>query len=1210
MPDNERNDLDEFAAGDVLNEFSMPPDTLVSKLLYWAPVAFFGISMIFLVVTIFANPAGRHERPREPQYYYDNATRALDMAHDTTQPQSHRDLERAFNVARINLTRLLRHYGSSISEMPQYGNPYLLLADTNRELAAITPPTEFRTRLLEEGQIAYMRALQLEEAQRSDKMKVAWDNQYLAPGAITDTPEKELALRKERRRWYIEYHQALIDIELLNPLAALQRLQDLRNIFGEAELERMRNERDGIMAQDLDIQLPPKMHELLPEDKILADYYLSRAYDMGNMPKEAQDQYRIFLLRAPVGLERLLAQMRLAEMASHNGNMIRHVLAMGGQLQKGVSLDDARKKFEDAAALYAAVVESSPPESIRDEAYFRGGQAYLVQAAMMQNGSLTWWDATEEATGRVQSLLESFSGLPLPRRTALLPASMGASLLENVSSDPMAVFTPLEAVSGGLITLATNRRITPQERRNRLLSKARSFFDGASRKPEGRFTPDSQVMIGKSLLIGGQISDARKTLDIARKRYGSMDVQIGATQGIAESYLQEGLLDNAWHAFMTIPKQQNLPVTPLVSAEEIAEDLQKLGHAYVEKANALQYFGAAPETQPLRDELRARLEQRQHFLSRATEVYEFLLSSFQPQMRDEVLVNLAHLYAQQAEDLTRAPFGFSADLQKASTLRATAGRTYYRVTEETPNSSRIEEALLAAGQLFHQSNHHERAVESLKKFAGIQMHSERITYARNIMGLSYRALGLYDDAIKAFRENGYESTTAEGRKALFYLGETLLQRGGEYLGGPGSELNHPLTPQQQRDPSCLRIDDIRNWQLFLARVYRESTSPKASPGLRIWENLSPRTQELISTLNPNEDIPNKTLFVLLRELNRILALPNLYDAQAWEGITIDQQTEQAKATFLAQKSGMADMSISHLLTRMNHLLLLAAYPNDMVMRDLEVVPEDASMRIPQTAREVFGYIRSLSGLSPDSRPWRWSTFSLGETFFRIATNLERSQTDADAAAGSTAETYYRRAVELLTEALDRYPLYPQTAWGLHQSEAPEDYDDIRRQTFIALYQLGVAHVGLHQEAEAQKCFEGIINEKRFDEDFIAREELQRPSIRTMYEQAFLLLGLSLYRNNEYDLAFSAFAQAHDRLKNADTPYAIHMMGECQIARNNLLDARRMFVMAENAARNAPASQMGGFVAEYGNAFWRNINNQRLKDLEYLRTVEPRMTANE
>ena len=1201
MPENaSRNDesSDDLAGVQPAPSFVM---LLLTKVLYWAPVAFFALSIIYLTTTIVLNPAGRHERPKEPEYYFNNAVQALATAHDIDHPVNARERERAYNIARLNLNRLARHYRDLLPVTERFGNPYLLLADASRELAAITPPTTFRSTLFTESRIAYDRAAQLEDATRTGDKASAWNQQF-------GTTEREIAIRKARRKNYILYNLALVEIEMDNAAIAIQDLEDLRRDFAAQELDRLRNERDGVFDADADQQLPIREHELVPDDRIRTDFHIARAYDSMGLAESAENHYRIFLLRAPVGLERFQAQMRLADLAFRRGSSIRHGIAMGADMH-GAAMIDSEAAFRTAAGLYSAIVESSPPESIRDEAYFRGGQSYLMLADLLETGSQTWWDAAAGAADTIRPILETYSGVPVPERTALLPRALGVSVFGGSLSAPLSPSSALGAVAGSLAELATDRRITLRDRRNQLLSRARMFFDGAALAENGHFRPDSHVMTGKSLLIEGHIADARSTLEIALKRFSRPDVQLAAIHGIADSLLIENRLDEAWQNYQKLPPQNQLPVTPLLSPESVVESLQRLGHAYMEQANALQFLGAWPDQPDQREELRRQLEQRQQVLDRAAEVHEFLLANYTPQMREELLITLAHLYLQKATDLRKPPFGLLSDLDTARTISARAARTFYRVIDEVPGSGRSEEALIMAGRLFAESGRHERAVETLYQFSTTHLSSEQMGLARNLLGLSYRALGLYDNAIGTFRENGHESTTAEGRRALYYLGETLLERGGEYLGGPESELNHPLTAEQQKDPACLRQNDIRDWKAFLLRLRQEAAAGSPCPGLRVWENLTTRAQELITAISSDAPLETKTPYILLRELNRVLVLPTLYTEQAWAAIPLDDAATAEREAFFSRLRSLPPGTMpAREITRFNRMLLVAAYPNDITYRMLDVVPEDESLRIPRTAREVFTYVRGLPGLAPESRPWRWSTFGLGSTFFQIAENIRRGRTPADAQANP--ETFYRRAADVLTEAIDRYPLYPNDPRGIRPDESPEDYEDIRVRSFVALYQLGVCNIELKYEDRAQRCFAALINERQFDEEFIAREEQFRPRIRTMHEQSFLLLGLSYYRSGKSDEALQAFTQAHDRLKNADTPYAIHMMGECHLKMGRLLEARRMFVMAENAARNVPEAQADGFAASYGNAFWRDINASRLRDLEYLRGVTARTDAQE
>jgi len=132
---------------------------------------------------------------------------------------------------------------------------------------------------------------------------------------------------------------------------------------------------------------------------------------------------------------------------------------------------------------------------------------------------------------------------------------------------------------------------------------------------------------------------------------------------------------------------------------------------------------------------------------------------------------------------------------------------------------------------------------------------------------------------------------------------------GLQLGGTGDAATN-------QDPSLLREQDVLDWTKFLATIKEQSAAKAASPGKRIVNLLDPKMQGFLSSLPPEKLAAEKGSIV--KQLNKVLASPTLYDAAAWSAVAL---SEELKAT--ADKGGLSGQDA----TRLNRDLLNAAFPD-------------------------------------------------------------------------------------------------------------------------------------------------------------------------------------------------------------------------------------------------------------------------------------------
>jgi len=119
-----------------------------------------------------------------------------------------------------------------------------------------------------------------------------------------------------------------------------------------------------------------------------------------------------------------------------------------------------------------------------------------------------------------------------------------------------------------------------------------------------------------------------------------------------------------------------------------------------------------------------------------------------------------------------------------------------------------------------------------------------------------------------------------------------------------------------RDPSLLSETDVRDWPKFLDVLQTQRGADGPSPGKRIVALLDREAQDQIASATPEQLLANKK--GVLKQINRVLANPRLYDKAAWEGIGLDKDTQDLLAK---------DELPARQQTRLNRLLLQAAYPD-------------------------------------------------------------------------------------------------------------------------------------------------------------------------------------------------------------------------------------------------------------------------------------------
>lgn len=120
------------------------------------------------------------------------------------------------------------------------------------------------------------------------------------------------------------------------------------------------------------------------------------------------------------------------------------------------------------------------------------------------------------------------------------------------------------------------------------------------------------------------------------------------------------------------------------------------------------------------------------------------------------------------------------------------------------------------------------------------------------------------------------------------------------------------------DPSLLKEDQIKDWPALSTLLREQCLAEAPSPGRRIMEALGEGNAQRVAVLTVEQLGALKADFV--KQLNKALVLPDVYDAAAWEGVALPQE---ARDLLAAQANAELER---RQVTRLNRLLVEAAYP--------------------------------------------------------------------------------------------------------------------------------------------------------------------------------------------------------------------------------------------------------------------------------------------
>jgi len=137
--------------------------------------------------------------------------------------------------------------------------------------------------------------------------------------------------------------------------------------------------------------------------------------------------------------------------------------------------------------------------------------------------------------------------------------------------------------------------------------------------------------------------------------------------------------------------------------------------------------------------------------------------------------------------------------------------------------------------------------------------------------------------------------------------------------------------------ALLRDDDVAAWGEFAAALLESAQREGPSPARRIWESLTPEARAAMRLAAEAAPLSGEQRNLLLRALNRLLALPTLVDDRAFRGLAWTPEGQELL------RGAREDLSPSA-IARLNRLALEAAFPR-LIAASLPVSLDDAPKRI-------------------------------------------------------------------------------------------------------------------------------------------------------------------------------------------------------------------------------------------------------------------------
>jgi hypothetical protein len=1213
----------------------------LGRLIAWHPFIFMGMAAGLAGLAWHVYPEADSELPPPPEYFYYNGVDHLYRILNPDLPLRTASLGEEALAARNSFLNLFVFHRQSLAGFPEFVNPHLLLAETNRILADANPnlaPGYLNDAAAEYAEAALWEALP-RDAAAAAKYAAANFLDYrgrspppadFSPGGYLEANADEIELRRGRREEYLKFRIAEFDI-------AQNRPDSAKRVLGEIQAEidgRRRDEyRLAVGGGARGGNLPGKIFELGPDQRPGIEFLLARACDGLELRAEAKYWYLRHLSRNPSGREYALATERLAAIHMDEGGVYR----LADPTRAG-------EAYRLAAEYHEALIGS--PAATRKQ---RLDATLGLAVANSRLADLTPADdiaGIDKLVGLGEILrgwLEEFSGHPLPGRTLAIPPAVG-SLLSTPEFVPPLPLALIGVSAGGLTALAGKGDSTPLQKRRRFLARAVENYDLAiPGLEEGDVRDGAMVMAARESWRLGRKEETEKRLKRMLDPLSSPELILAARLGLAEVALDRGELENAG---LLILGGQAHPSPVWFTADDA--DWRTLAAKLGNSGNH-----ARPGVwRALWDSISGEGRDAASYAASGRRLDDVHLNRFIMAMNavlrrpdfprtddfppGEHRRELTALLASPEETLTENEMAWRNRLLIEEALpydlaaRGGQGVVVYppfpAATELPPDglvdSGAVKNLLAGLAEKWErpppagtppaeQARHLEKAAAArravLDRYRGdpgeinfaLAENRERLAALREAQGRRREALSLTAEAGRHYLEVSFEAQNSPREMtSLLSAGDAfyrsgLLERAVESLDRFMDRFGHSSIPGAESTMAVSRAENL------LGRIHwLLGDSARAVRSFR--RNLSRRTPERF-----------KSIYYIGRVLMD-------------EGAAKDDP------------EALGD--------------------------DSEPLPELSRDNLPviRTALQAFNYLRQSPGINPAARAWRWSSFDLAKLRHLMAERARRAVGEAAPPGnGETAGSgpgeppwlaLHDRAREILTEVLERYTL-ARNGGKLSVRVEPADYAEVMAARFEAecllartLLVLAEARADNSLSALARAHLENLRDGRRyaaalFDPTLdrfqlnaaIIREELggdeaplERSRLgddegpvyspeffRSRLKNSLLLLAGEYFRAGEAALAaggagsddavgfyrrsYEVYRDIYDRFQEEYGSRAMVGMGDAMSRLGRAEDAANHYRLAKNAARAQPSAEAGGRV-DPGPGFWSGVADARLSDL--------------
>ncbi len=1226
-------------------------------LMRWHPLIFLGLALMlaFYAWWIYPEPESRKIPPAE-SFYYDGLDRLYRVLNPDLPLVADTPGDEAL-AARNAFLNLFVFYRDRLGDFPEFINPHLLLGEANRILANANPP--MADKYWSDAEAAYNDAEVWENREEPpEKLARYLDANFLGGRyrnnlnveEIISPDNDEVALRRSRRRDYLEYRRAEANVNLHRPELARQDLEDLRRVEDSRRREEVRSyARDTPIRQDV----PRQAFELGPDDYRDLDLLLAKTYDGLGLLDRAKGWYLRYLAVMPEGRTHAFVVGRLADISMQDGEVYRKVNA-----------GEAERAYQAAAEYYRQLLSSpAASKAEHDQAVFGLARANSRLASLTPQGDATGVDELAAAGRRLRGWLEEFSGQPLPRRTLALPLAIGGTL-----SKPEMILPGVDVlqgvVGGTLSALAGGKVITPGERRRLYLTEALEYYDRVAARNRGSELGDNAAVLAarESWNLGNK-NDTEARLERLIDPLSRPETILAARIGLARVALDRGDLRRA---DMLILGGYVHPF-PLWFESQDA-DWRKIAVRLGQPANrenpgvwrrvwesmsqeGREVAGYAASGRRLDDDYVNRFLRAMNGILRRRDFYN--PDDFPPQNRNPYL---AYLLNRPAERLTQEdvvwlnrllleeawPYdlsqragknnlGYDAfppgrelasmpmlDVEELRGILMELGQRWAREAAATPDAP---ERL----RMLEESNHAFNAAMN--------------DYQGDPGEILYELAHNYENLAEIREREGkhLEALSLTATAARAYLDVSLKAR------GSSREMESLLAAGDAFFRSGLLERTVESQLRFLERFGHSagSGSESAMSVVRA-ENLLGRAYWFLGNIPEalrsfRRNIPRRT--------------PDRYKSMYYIGRML------------------MDEGVTHDLP---DLLGTAADPLPRLDANGDPVID--------TALQAFNYLRQSPGINPTARAWRWATFDLGKLRYIFA-DLARRQWEKEQSDRGNATTendqrpsyvpLYEEARVNLVEALERYPLRRSNATdgpGVSVRVEPEDYADTMAARFETEYLLANTLLALADVAEdenlyalsrahlenmrdrtryAQALFDPTLDRFQLNSAVI-REEVEggvwQPNtplprsrlgddegpthspveLRDTLRNSMLLLANEYFKAGEkararqtaagtpaaapaaagaagaaqgyYQDSYRVWQDIYDRFGAPFGSQAMLNMGDCLNRLGFPLDASNHYRIAVNIADLLPADTRSDGMLDIGPSFWKGVAERRLQDM--------------